>query len=299
LSTVGVEQAGGRWRYAFCLFVVALAMTRSTGAQARSLERHGPDGPEGRLLAYYAAAVAFTPAGFDGASSRFHVGLEVSWVPPLNEAQRRPSIDKPEATNLAPLVPRPRLGARLLGFTAEASWIPPMEVFDVRANLLGFSLARAVGTVGGTRLTPRVAVTFGRVRGPITCNPGTMLGRGSDLELYYSTVCHGRESDDWFEPRLLSADLIASRDVGGPLALRLYASAGARVDRSRFDIGVLHVDGRRDTDHPILELEATRPQFALGATWRAAGPWGAGVEGFYAPGSLFTVRVSARYEVGR
>jgi len=78
--------------------------------------------------------------------------------------------------------------------------------------------------------------------------------------------------------------------------MRGYVLAGARYDRTRFDIGVRMPDGSRDPDHPILELRTVRPHFAFGATWRGPAPWGAGLEGFYAPGSLFTVRLSARFD---
>ena len=121
MSTVGVVQAGGRWRYALRaglrgVLVVALAgaPVGTAGAQARVIQRHAPDEPEGRLLAFYSAAVAFSPAAFADDESRVAFGVELSSVPWLDAAQRRPSIDKPEATNLAPVFPRPRVALRRL-----------------------------------------------------------------------------------------------------------------------------------------------------------------------------------------
>ena len=64
MSTVGVEQAGGRWRYAFAAAVLLAGMPAAAAAQDRVTEEHGASEPEGRLLAFYAAAVAFSPAGF-------------------------------------------------------------------------------------------------------------------------------------------------------------------------------------------------------------------------------------------
>jgi hypothetical protein len=49
----------------------------------------------------------------------------------------------------------------------------------------------------------------------------------------------------------------------------MYATVGGRFDRTKFDIGVLTLDGQRDADHPILELDTFRPQGAIGASWRA------------------------------
>src|SRR5690606_24700669 len=150
LSAVGVEQAGGRWRYAFATLVALALVAGVAPGQARVIEEHAFDEPEGRLLGFYAAAVAFSPAGFAVPDAAVTFGLELSYIPWLDASQRRPSIDKPEATNLAPVFPRPRLGLRLPGeVTLEASWIPPLQVFDVRANLFGLSLTRPLAHVAG------------------------------------------------------------------------------------------------------------------------------------------------------
>jgi hypothetical protein len=140
-------------------------------------------------------------------------------------------------------------------------------------------------------------MTTGRVRGAITCAASAMLGKGSALETYYTAVCHGRESDDWFEPRMLGAEAVLERHVSE--AVRAYVAAGGRLDRSRFDIGVIMDDGTRDPDHPVLELRTARPHVALGASWRAASRFDAGAELFYAPGSVLTARASVRWSAGR
>ena len=75
----------------------------------------------------------------------------------------------------------------------------------------------------------------------------------------------------------------------------MYATVGARYDRTRFDIGVLTFEGKRDQDHPVLELDAFRPQGAIGASWRATRSLATGGELFYAPGSVLTVRISGRW----
>ena len=277
--------------------VITLLAALPVAADAqRILERHPFSDPEGRLLGFYSAAMAFSPAGVAPDESRLSFSLELSHVPSLNEAQRRPSIDKPESTNLAPFFPRPRGAVRVGSWTAEASWIPPMRVFDVEANLVSAAIVAPSLTVGSLAIAPRAWGTFGRVRGSMTCSTQTMLGHGTDLELYYNTVCHGRESDDWFEPRMVAGEAVISRALGSNGG-RLYAVGGARVDRTRFDIGVLTFDGTRDADHPILQLRTTRPHGALGASFRVRRGVLAGAELFYAPGSLLTGRVSGKWIV--
>ena len=71
-----------------------------------------------------------------------------------------------------------------------------MRVFDVEANLVSGAIVAPALRLGGLSIAPRLWGTFGRVKGSMTCSTQTMLGHGSDLELYYATVCHGRESDD-------------------------------------------------------------------------------------------------------
>ena len=240
--------------------------------------------------------MAFSPAGVAPDESRLTFSLEVSHVPSLNEDQRRPSIDKPESTNLAPFFPRPRGALRIGGWGIEASWIPPLHVFDVEANLASVAILMPSMKRGTLSVAPRVWGSLGRVKGAMTCSTQTMLGHGADLELYYNTVCHGRESEDWFEPRMVGGEAIVTKSLGDG-GNRVYALVGGRVDRTRFDIGVLTFEGVRDADHPILQLSTTRPHGALGASWKLRRGVYAGGELFYAPGSLVTGRVSGKWVV--
>jgi hypothetical protein len=262
-------------------------------AQERILETHGFDGPEGKLLAFYAASMAFTPAGI-AERAGLGIGVELSYIPRLNAAQRRPSIDKPEATNLTPVFPRPRVGVRLGAWYVEGSWIPPIKLFDVEANVVSGAISGPAWAVAGFHLSPRVWGTIGRVRGAITCAESEMVGHGADLELYYATVCHARESEDWFDPRMVAGELVATAPLIGS-TITGYAGVGARIDRTRFDIGVQTLEGERDPDHPVLALRSTRPHATLGVTWLARPGFSSGVEAFYAPGSLFTARATWRW----
>lgn len=297
MPIVGAGQNTCRRRY--ITFGIAGALSAAVHvvpvlAQARVTETHSFSEPEGRLLGFYSAAMAFSPAGIAPDQSRLSFQLEVSHVPSLNRAQRRPSIDKPESTNLAPFFPRPRGMLRLGAWTTELSWIPPMKVFDVTANLASAAITAPALSLGSLHITPRVWGMTGRVEGAMTCSTKEMLGKGADLELYYNTVCHGNQSKDWFEPRMLGAEAIAVKSSGGG-GSRLYALLGGRVDRTKFDIGVITFEGDRDAEHPILQLRTVRPHAAIGGTWKVRREVFAGAEAFYAPGSLLTVRVSGRW----
>ncbi len=258
-------------------------------AQRREIQRFDADDPEGRLMAFYSAAVAFSPVG-GVAPDALHLDVELGYVPPLSAAQRTTGFDKPEATNLAPVFPRPRLRARVRGFALEGSWVPPLRVFGVRANLVAAAVTAPAVRAGRFSLAPRLAGLGGRVRGPITCNAETAEEGGRDLLVYYAGVCHGNDSDDAFEPNHVSLEVLVAREGG---RVRPYVSLGARRDRTRFDIGVRRDDGARDLDHPVLELRDTRPQVALGAAWTGPRRTRLAAELFWAPGSVATVRVAA------
>jgi hypothetical protein len=277
------------------LSIVALLFVQVAPAwtQERVRERHDFDDSEGRLIGFYSAALFFSPLGAPERAKTWAIdaGLEVGYIPQLSKSQRTAFQDKPEATNLAPLLPRPRVSFVLPGaLHAQLSWVPPMRVFDVEANLLSIAVTRAIEPRGFT-IAPRFVATWGKVRGSITCFEDLIHGTESE-SVYFTQICNSRKSDDHFKPQHLALEVLASRSVPR-LPFLPYAGIGVLREKTIFDIGVQRTDGSRDLDHPILELRATRPYGFLGGTvnaWRSTRFTG---ELFYAPGSLFTARVFA------
>jgi hypothetical protein len=278
-------------RRALAVVAMTLACAASAWAQERVHQQHDFDDPEGRLIGYYSAALLFSPLGTPERlrTWAFDVGLELGYIPELTVEQRTAFQDKPEATNLAPVLPRPRLTLRMPGtIQTELSWVPPMRVFDVEANLFSVALSRPFAPNGVT-VAPRLLATWGTVKGAITCYEDMIHGTHSE-SVYYTEICHSRESEDEFKPRHFSAEVLVSRPFSR-LPFLPYAGIGVLWEKTVFDIGVIKPDGSRDPDHPILELKATRPYGYLGGTvetWRWTRFTG---ELFYAPGSLFTARV--------
>jgi hypothetical protein len=263
------------------------------------VETHRATEPEGRLLAYYSATMAFSPLGELAARTRWTFAVEATYIPKLNENQRRASIDKPETTNLAPVLPRPRLTVRApLGFVIEGSWVPPVRVADATLNLFGAAVSRTVATWRGIDVTPRLSAVTGRARGAITCSKDATETGEVDLAVYYANVCHGNDSDDWFEPRQLAGEVVLSRPFATTRG-SAYVAAGGRIDRTRLDIGVQRDDGTRDTDHPIVKLRDTRPHVAAGARWSIRSGVHTAAEWFYAPGSISTLRLLVGLGGGR
>ena len=301
----GTTAMKGRMIVRLCALLVALPV--AVRAQTRELEQYGPGSPEGKLMLYYSSTVAFSPLGVPigvrhpststtvagGVPSRFELSVEVSYLPPLSAEQRTAGSDKPESTNLAPVFVRPRVGARLpAGLAVELSWIPPLRVFDVKANLFAGALSRSFALPKDLYLVPRLSFLTGRVEGPITCNAETAAEGSADLATYYSLVCYGNDSQDYFEPRHISGELMLARTSSSG-RWQPYLTAGARGERTQFDVGVIRTDGSRDPDQPILEVKTTRAYGAVGTSWFGLSRTRLAAELYYAPGSVLTGRVLA------
>jgi hypothetical protein len=280
-------------RGAFAFLTMALVYVVPASAQGRVRERHDFDDPEGRLIGFYSAALLFSPLGPPERATTWALdaGLEVGYIPQLSKSQRTAFQDKPEATNLAPVLARPRVSLVLpLAVHANASWVPPVRMFDVEANLFSIAVTRALEPRGIT-IAPRLLATWGKVRGSITCFEDLLHGTESEA-VYFTQICNSRTSDDHFKPQHFAVEVLVSRAVSR-LPFLPYGGIGVLREKTIFDIGVQRADGSRDPDHPILELRATRPYGFLGGTvnaWRSTRFTG---ELFYAPGSLFTARVFA------
>jgi hypothetical protein len=280
-------------RRALLIGVVLLASARPCplGAQPRVVQRHRAAEQEGRLMAFYSGALAFTPVGAPSAVVPWviEIGGEAGYIPWLSAAQRRVESDKPQATNLLPVAARLRMSVALpRGIRAEAGWVPPVRVVGVRGNLVGLALSRTSAITPALALTPRVSALAGYAEAAITCYSDLASGSVSQ-RTYFRRVCFDHESKDRFEPRHLSAELVATYGRGWRMVP--YAGLGARLERTRFDIGVIDSLGVRDPDHPILELRATRGYGFAGATW-VGGTVRLSGELYYAPGSLLTGRVA-------
>ncbi len=169
------------------------------------------DRPESWALKYFTSATLL--AGLDTPRTRvpgsFSVGLELAWLPSLNEAQRRVGFDgtKLEDLNKAPVLPRPRV---VVGLPARFSLIvaadPPIRAFGIKPKLLALGLERPVYESEGLVVGVRGYGQFGSVEAAFTC-PASVLGfaPGSAANSY---GC-----------RAVSSDTASLRFVGGEVGV--------------------------------------------------------------------------------
>jgi hypothetical protein len=138
--------------------------------EAISFER-----PESWAMNYYNSVTLFTGMGTppDVRFGSLRLGLELGWIPRLSESERRVGFDgtKLENINQAPMFGRLRL---LVGLpwkiSVELGYVPPIELFEVRANLFAMAVERPILQVARFRLGVRAYGEVGEVSGSFTCS---------------------------------------------------------------------------------------------------------------------------------
>ncbi len=251
--------------------VVVLPL-RSMAAQCTNLP---VTSPEARLLAFYAVPLAFSTSVQPDQlrPGQWRLSLDVTPMPSANSAQRATNCyasSKQESTNLASIFPRPRLTVGLpFNFEVELSYVPPLQVKDATANLLGVALAwtRRVAIVAGSSLIAqaRVHTVLGSVEGPITC--------GLDaLQANATQDCWGKQiSNDRYTPNVSGAELSAAIDLG---EYAVFLTTGVNSMQPEFQVnfqpGVGYITPLPPVDRSLVTIKERINRFTLGggATWR-------------------------------
>ena len=277
-----------RW---LCLVLIVLA---SPALAQRTIEPHPISDPEGALMGYYSALMIFAPDGAPSPAKAWTVDLtaNLGYVPPLSYDQRTAGRDKPESTNLTSVFGYPKVTLWLpYRVGVEAAYTLPVEVNGATPSVYSFAVEVLATTVTGWQIVPRLTYTGGYVEGPITCNKALATSGNADWVYYWNTICNARESADRFEPDQWTFEVNGSGSLAKGKVLP-FVTLGVVQYRSTFDIRV-QTDTGIDTDHPILTMNATRGYGTAGATWVLSPMFRLGGALFWAPGSVFTGRVSA------
>ncbi len=224
---------------------------------------------EAKLLAFYSAPVAFSPAGAPEHSPPWtlRLGGEFGFVPEPDSSIQQSSvcfIRKTEHTQLASFFVRPRLTLTLpRGFALEASYLPPVNFHDAEANLASAALSwtkrlRMAPTGDATMIMLRVHGTAGEVKGSITC-PEQALQLADPMQ-----ACYGSSpSLDTFKPRMLGLEGILSTAAwDGRLAF--YVGAGGNLLRPRFQVGFDNAQGFED--NTVIAVDINRVAMFTGFT---------------------------------
>lgn len=270
------------------LTLVAAAGVADAHAQ-RPVQRKSSGSPEAQVMGYYAAVMHFTPTGFLERGAGWELGWEVTYLPNLSAEDQKVGFDgrKAENTNFCPVFPRLR-GARGFGdWAAEVGYLPPIRVCAVQPHMISGALTRRFRVWQRWGVAVRASAHYGRLNAAITC--------GEDaIQDPTNNVCfQGQESDDRFRPFTLGLDGAVTFSGWQALRLEPYALLGIRREDMLFDVNFTYSTGTRDTTR--LGAGLTRAHFAVGAGWRPSRRVHLGLELFYAPRALLTVRTRAGY----
>jgi hypothetical protein len=217
---------------------------------------------EAKLLAFYSAPLAFSPASAPEYASPWtiRIGGEGGPIPDPDPAIQVSSVchtKKSENTGLAPFFGRPRLTLTLpKGFAVEASYLPPIEIDDAEPNLGSAAISwmrriRMAPMGNATAVMLRLHGTVGHVRGPITC-PRESLQQTDPLGSCFGT----QQSLDTFKPTMSGIEGILSTAAwDGRLAF--YVGAGENFLRPRFQVGFVDSFGTADSTLIVVNLNRT------------------------------------------
>ena len=279
------------------IFLALVASTGSVASVASVDECRPPKGSsEAKLLAFFAAPIAFSPAGHAErlAPGAVRLSFDITYVPKPAASIRRSSVceNKGENTALSPVFPRPRLAVGLPGgFFLEGSYLPPITVLDATPNLgsvaLGWTRTLSGSDEGvGAWLTLRTHATFGKVKGPITCSSDALQSTAINQPCYGNTP-----SDDTYEPNMLGAEGMLGWSGSGRFAG--YVGAGYTSIKPRFQVNFTSLQGNLD-DTKVL-LDDSRIVAFAGGRYRVGDRLNLTGELYSVPKDLTTVRVGASF----
>lgn len=278
------------------LLALALGYPAPAAAQGGDDCFPAKDSNEANTMAIFGVPLAFGAASAPVRTVKrgFQLGIEVSYLPTVDRATATPTTCRPgkgpENTDLLFAAPRPRLELLLpAGFAVEASWIPPVRMAQVEANLIGLAVSRSMPLDGrGAVLGLRAHVAFGTIKAPITCNDDALQDATS--------VCYqGTRSNDSFQPNIIGLEAAVGWSLGS--ALRPYLGAGYNHLAPRFQVNFTDQFGQVDRRKVAVNLN--RGILFAGATWLAAPALSITGEVYSAPADAITARVAARVRIGR
>ncbi len=253
------------------------------------------DSNEAQLFAALAVPLAFSVAEAPVPARRgaVQVSLEATYLPDIDEEIRTPTICRPgkgaENTDLLFVFPRPRVSVGLpAGLELQASWVPPISLNGVRANLVGISLQRSFPIARQETLVMlRAHGTFGLIRAPITCDEDALRDEASEC-------FQGARSDDRYHPNIFGVEGAVSWSLGNG-RLRPFLGGGLNLLHPRFQVNFTNQFGQ--TDNRKVEVDLTRGALFGGATWVPSAGVGLSGEIYSSPGENLTGRVTVSYGI--
>ncbi len=235
------------------------------------------DAPESWAMKYFASVSLFTGLGApkDVEPGSVSIGLEGGHVPQLSESERRVGFDgtKVEDLNKTEVFGRPRVLVGLpAGWSLEASWLPPVEMFGVEPELYGLSVGRPVWRGAAARVGLRLALQYATFEGDLTCSSDE-LGGPNPFQ------CEA-PSRDLLTARSGSLEASAAWPLGAEGRLEPFLTVIGSHLNLDFQVDALYA-GIHDTTR--LHTDGETLAAAAGLAYRAAEEWQLVAELFWTP----------------
>lgn len=263
---------------ALALAILLAAASASAQPVFRADEDLDFDRPEAWAMKYY--SLVSLASGFGVPAEReagdVDLAFEVGWIPSLEGDEARVGFrgTKQEDLDKAPVLARPRLTVGLPArFTLELGWVPPVEVFDAKPNLVTVALGRPLYVGRAWRAGARLHGQAGSIESDITC-PNELAGR--DDPNVNPFRCEA-PSEDEVDLSYVGLELSAERAAGTWIP---YGALGISSLDLEFQVDAL-TGGFRDRSL----LTASGPQWhaVAGLRWQGRPRTTLGAEVFYSP----------------
>jgi hypothetical protein len=260
---------------------------------AQSVCQPSASSHEAKTFAIFSVPLAFSAAAPPDVLPGITVGIEGAYLPRIDQTTATPTICRPgkgpENANLLFALPRPRISLPLpLGLALQASWVPPVRVAGVKANLFGVSLAKSFGSRDGFAVGIHAHATFGSIHAPITCDDAALGDPTSEC-------FGGTRSDDRYSPNIFGADVSLGWQMAGG-RLRPYIGGGYNRLRPRFQVNFTNQFG--DVDRTRVAVDLDRGVVFGGALWQLSDRLGVVGEFYAAPADAVTWRLAIRRAIG-
>jgi hypothetical protein len=273
---------------------IVLVAVMSQVARAQDVCKPGSGSNEAKMMAFFAAPIAFSPSGNVGVlrSGEIRLSFDVTYVPSPSEKITRPedcySNEKTENTELSPVFPRPRVAIGLGGgFAVEAMYLPPITVLDATPNLVSLALSYTRSLTSSVALGVRGHTTLGQVGGPITCSKDVIQSNQPAGNCYAF-----KPSDDTYKPNMVGGEAMLSFGTRES-KFSTYVGAGVTALSPEFEVG--YIDALNNVDNTRLEVSLTRLAAFAGGAYRVVPRFALTGELYSVPEDVTTVRFGGSF----
>lgn len=275
---------------AWCSVAIAFAVAARPLAAQEDICRPGSGSHEAKTLAILSIPVAFSGGGAPARAHGISIGLEAVSLPHVDTALSTPTTCRPgkgpENTNPVPGLLRPRIWLAFDAFVLEASWVPPVVLEGVKANLVGLAVSRPFAVGRGWLAAVRAHAVLGSLHAPVVCSEEALRDPAS--ECFGGTL-----SNDRWSPNVYGIEAVVATPPG---PIRLHAGLGYSRLQSRFQVDFTNALGSRDRRK--VEVNLNRAAALGGITYRI-GRFDLMAEGYATVADAMAARFVFRAPLGR